>query len=181
MNAECLRMSGDGSSASSHWCARFRRAALAMLVLLCQFALGIATNLYVTVPSRHPGAKPGNYLSGSIASLGWAVGHGGLLLAAHTLLGMALVIAALAALVAAVRLGDAGPIAAAGAGAAFVIGAGFNGASFLDFAENANSLVMALLFALAVLSYVIVLYTLAPYPHGTREGTAGRRGVGGST
>jgi hypothetical protein len=42
-------------------------------------------------------------------------------------------------------------------GASFIIGAGFNGASFLDFNHNISSLIMSLLFALATLAYVVVL------------------------
>jgi hypothetical protein len=42
-------------------------------------------------------------------------------------------------------------------GAGFIIGAGFNGASFLDFNANTSSLIMSLLFALATLSYIVVL------------------------
>jgi hypothetical protein len=34
---------------------------------------------------------------------------------------------------------------------------GFNGASFLDFNHNTSSLIMSLLFALAMLSYIAVL------------------------
>jgi hypothetical protein len=145
---------------------RLRRAVLAMLVLLlCQFALGIAANLYTAIPDRHPGAHPNNYLSGSAQSIGWAIGHGGLILAVHALLGFALVAAALATLVLAFRLRNARIVAVIGTGAAFVIGAGFNGASFLDFASNTSSLIMAMLFALATLAYAAVLYVLP-----TRQG-----------
>jgi hypothetical protein len=42
-------------------------------------------------------------------------------------------------------------------GALFILGAGFNGASFLNYNEDANSYVMALLFAAAVLCYIVLL------------------------
>jgi membrane-associated PAP2 superfamily phosphatase len=90
------------------------------------------------------------------------IGHGGLILAAHALLGFALVAAALTALLSAVRLRNARTIAVTSAGAVFVIGAGFNGASFLDFASNTSSLIMAMLFALATLAYATILYVLPP-------------------
>ena len=122
-----------------------------LILLLCQFALGISTNLYSKIPGGHPGAHPHNYFSGSAQSVGWAIGHGGVVLAAHTLLGLGLVAAALTALVSAVRLRNARTVTVMGLGLGFVIGAGFNGASFLDFASNASSLVMAMLFALAIL------------------------------
>ena len=38
-----------------------------------------------------------------------------------------------------------------------IIGAAFNGASFLDYNKNVNSYLMALLFAAAVLCYVVIL------------------------
>jgi CHASE2 domain-containing sensor protein len=47
----------------------------------------------------------------------------------------------------------------------FVIGAGFNGASFLDFAHNINSLTMALLALAAIGCYATALMLLgAPSP-----------------
>jgi hypothetical protein len=47
-----------------------------------------------------------------------------------------------------------------------VIGAGFNGASFLDFNDNTSSLVMALLALAAVACYSAVMFVLADTPHG---------------
>jgi hypothetical protein len=41
-----------------------------------------------------------------------------------------------------------------------VIGAGFNGASFLDFAHNSSSLIMALLALAAIGCYAIALMLL---------------------
>lgn len=136
-----------------------RRGSMLMIVLLlCQFALGMATNLYVTIPAAHPGAHPGNYVSGSLRSLGWALAHGAAALAVHAGLGVALagVGVALAAYATAVRAGRIATIA----GVLLIIGAGFNGASFLDFNNDVNSLIMALLFALAALSYAGLLYRL---------------------
>ena len=42
----------------------------------------------------------------------------------------------------------------------FVIGAGFNGASFLDFAHNISSLIMALLSLVAIGCYATALILL---------------------
>ncbi len=42
-----------------------------------------------------------------------------------------------------------------------MIGAGFNGASFLDFNHNTNSLIMALLAFGAVASYAVALFLAA--------------------
>ena len=51
-----------------------------------------------------------------------------------------------------------------------MIGAGFNGLSFLDDGKNVNSLIMALLFALAMLCYLSIMYAT---PAGT-SAAAGR-------
>ncbi len=142
---------------------RLRRAALAMMVLLlCQFALGIVTNLYVTIPAHHSGSHPSNYLSGSVHSVGWAIAHGAAGLAAHVALGLAL--GACALLVAGYAIISRQGRTLAIAGALLIIAAGFNGASFLDFNQNFSSLIMALLFAAAALAYVTLIYRL-PVAH----------------
>jgi hypothetical protein len=134
-----------------------RRAALAMtLLLLCQFALGMVTNLYLTIPRHHPGFEPSSYLSGSARSVGWAIAHGSTGLAAHAALGLALVASALLTALYAIVLRQGRT--AAIAGALLIVGAGFNGASFLDFNHDISSLIMALLFAAALLAYVSLIY-----------------------
>jgi hypothetical protein len=54
-------------------------------------------------------------------------------------------------------------------GGLLVIGAGFNGASFLDFNKDISSLIMALLAFAALACYAIVLFLLA----GGRQRAAG--------
>jgi hypothetical protein len=131
---------------------------LAVLVLLLgQFALGMAVNLYAHIASHHPGAHPANYFSGSVRSVGWAISSGPAALAAHTALGLFLVIAALNVVALAIGTRRRATTTAAVLGAGFIIGAGFNGASFLDFNNDTSSLIMSLLFALATLSYIAVL------------------------
>jgi hypothetical protein len=41
-----------------------------------------------------------------------------------------------------------------------VVGAGFNGASFLDFGQDYSSMLMATLFGLSVLAYAVVLFVV---------------------
>jgi len=133
-------------------------AVLAMLVLLlCQFAVGMAVNLYAQIAPNHPGAHPANYFTGSVHSIGWSIGSGPVTLAIHSVLGLFLVVAAVTLLVLAIRTRRRATTIAALLGMGFIIGAGFNGASFLDFNHNTSSLIMALLFALATLSYIVVL------------------------
>lgn len=58
------------------------------------------------------------------------------------------------------RVGIRSVTVAAALGFLFIVGAGFNGASFLDFQADYSSLIMATLFGLAVLAYAVVLFLL---------------------
>jgi hypothetical protein len=132
----------------------------AILVTLVQAGLGMVVNLYVGVPAHHPGAHPANYFSGSLHSMGWAIGHGAATLAVHATLGLALVVFVVGTGVHAwrsARRAIAGWSVLAGL---FVIGAGFNGASFLDFAHDSSSLIMALLALAAIGCYATALTLL---------------------
>jgi hypothetical protein len=120
----------------------------------------MVVNLYVTVPAHHPGAHSANYFPGSLHSVAWAIAHGAATLAVHATLGRALVVFVVGTAVHALRSGRhaiRGWLVLAGL---FVIGAGFNGASFLDFAHNLNSLIMALLALAAIGCYAIALMLL---------------------
>jgi hypothetical protein len=153
---------------------RVRRATLATIVLLLvQFGLGMAVNLYVSIPVHHAGAHGREYLSASAESVGWALAHGTATLAAHVIVGFLLTLSALGLVAQAVRLRRLGVLLAAMLGALCVIGAGFNGASFLDYAHNISSLIMALLFAGAVLCYLAIVYVTPAPP--ARLGTARAR------
>jgi hypothetical protein len=145
-------------------------ATLTMIgALLAQFLLGMATNLFVTIPVHHPGARPGNYFAGSGQSVRWAVTSGPLALAAHATFGLLLVVAGFVLIWMAASSGHRGVVIASVLGALFILGAGFNGASFLDFNENPSSMIMAGLFAAALGCYVVVLFQLnrAPASPGT--------------
>ncbi|HTX63893.1 MAG TPA: hypothetical protein VMD28_09650 [Acidimicrobiales bacterium] len=139
-----------------------RRMTLGAIVLvLAQAALGTDVNLYVTVPARHPGSRPSDYLTGSYHSVVWAIGRGAPALAAHAALGLALVVMAIAVAVRAVSLRRAGVGFWGVLGGLLVIGAGFNGASFLDFNGNLNSMIMALLALASIGAYAIVLFLVS--------------------
>lgn len=146
--------------------ARFRvrtAALITAIAVLVQAALGMLVNLHVTVPAHHPGARPSDYFGGSFHSVVWAIGHGSPALALHAAFGVALVCWVL---VFAVRaLGSRRDAAAlwSTVAALLVVGAAFNGASFLDFADNTSSLLMALLAFAAVGCYAAALFLLAVY------------------
>ena len=134
---------------------------IACLLLLVQYLLGMVANLYVTLPAHHPGAKASNYFAGITSGVAWVIPHGAGWVAAHAALGLALVLAALADIVFTWRRGSRLVTATAVAGALFIIGAGFNGASFLNYGNNISSIIMAGLWALALACYLTGLYLAA--------------------
>jgi hypothetical protein len=126
----------------------------ACALLLIQYLLGMAVNVYVVVPGRHPGAGASDYFSGAAAGLAWLITDGPAWAAAHAALGMALAAAALAAIVLAWRGTGTAARAAAIVGALAVIGAGFNGTSFVNYGHAFSSMIMAGLWALALACYL---------------------------
>jgi hypothetical protein len=126
--------------------------------VLAQAAIGMVVNLRVSVPRSHPGAQPSSYFGGSFHSVVWAIGHGPAWLAIHAALGLALVVMAIAVAVGAYSARARAAAAWSALAAGLVIGAGFNGASFLDFNNDTSSLIMALLALAAVACYAVVLF-----------------------
>ncbi|MGO4860097.1 hypothetical protein [Arthrobacter sp. 2MCAF14] len=133
-----------------------------VIALLAQFLLGMAVNLFVKVPESHPGAKPPEYFSGVVQSVGWAVTDGGLWLVLHAVLGLLLALGALAALLQSIGSHDRAAVTTTVVGLVCVLGAGFNGGSFLNYAEDFSSMIMASLFAVATGSYAFGVYLLGP-------------------
>jgi hypothetical protein len=129
--------------------------------------LGIATNLFVQVPLGHPGANPSEYFSGVSQSVLWAILHGPLLLVLHAVLGLLLVIFGFGLLIPAIRSRHRPTIITAVIGAIAMLGAGFNGGSYLNYHEDFSSMIMASFFAVAVTVYVIGLWAL-PAPQEAR-------------
>ncbi len=77
----------------------------------------------------------------------------------HICVGPALVVASLGLAVRGVQYGWRSASVACVLGFLFVVGAGFNGANFLDFAgKNISSLIMALLALAGACCYLAVLY-----------------------
>ncbi len=137
---------------------------VAATLVLVQAGVGMVVNLYVTVPSHHSGAHPANFFVGSFQSVIWAVSQGALALAIHASLGLALVAIATTVAVRALRLRRRAVAISCVLAGLLVIGAGFNGASFLDYNLDANSLVMTVLALGALLCYLVGLYLLPSSP-----------------
>jgi hypothetical protein len=126
----------------------------ACALLLLQYLLGMVVNVYVVLPGRHPGARASDYFSGAAAGLGWLITDGPAWAAAHAAFGMAIAAAAIAAVAIAWRRGGTAARATSVVGALAVIGAGFNGASFVDYGQSFSSMIMAGLWALALACYL---------------------------
>lgn len=126
----------------------------ACILLLIQYLLGMVVNLYVTLPGRHPGAGARNYFTGVTSGLAWVIASGPAWTAAHAAFGLALVVAALASIALTRRSGNRTATVISAVGALAILGAGFNGASFLDYGHSFSSMIMAGLWALALACYV---------------------------
>ena len=132
-----------------------------LIFLIIQFLLGMAVNLFVTIPTNHPGANPPEYFGGVVQSVTWAILHGHVLLIIHASIGLLLVLNALGLLVAAIRTRTRDLITVTSFGLFGVLAAGFNGGSFLNYKQDFSSMLMAAFFALALACYVLALYSLA--------------------
>lgn len=138
---------------------RFRPTfGFALGMLLIQYLLGMAINLFVTIPGNHPGSDPPEYFGGVVQSVSWAILHGGIWLTLHGAFGLLIVLGAIGTLVQAIRLGGRARITWSALGFVGVLGAGFNGGSFLNYNQNFSSMLMAIGWALAMTSYVVLLY-----------------------
>ena len=132
-----------------------------LIALVVQFLLGMFTNLFVDIPTDHPGAKPPEYFSGVFQSVTWAILHGpSIFLTLHAVLGLILVAFGFRLLFPAIRSRNRTAITTAVIGALAMLGAGFNGGSFLNYNEDFSSMIMAGFFAIAVTAYVVGLWAL---------------------
>jgi hypothetical protein len=131
------------------------------LLLLVQYLLGMVVNLFVTIPAHHPGAGASNYFTGAADGLGWVIPDGPVWVAVHAVFGMALVVAAFGSLVTDLRWASRTSAVLSVLGALAILGAAFNGASFLTYGKNINSMIMAGLWALALVCYLGCMFDAA--------------------
>ena len=129
-----------------------------LVFLVVQFLLGMAVNLFVKIPTNHPGANPPEYFGGVVQSVTWAILHGNVLLIIHASLGLLLVLNAAELLIAAIRTRARDLITVTSFGLFGVLAAGFNGGSFLNYNQDFSSMLMATFFAVAVVAYCVGLF-----------------------
>jgi len=144
-----------------------RRASFAMcLMLLVQYVLGIAVNLFVpTLPKQDHGA------SGATA-FARALANGPVGLSIHGSLGLALTIVGLGLAVRAARTRRWALSALAIVGLVSLVGAALSGARFVGTGQNGASMGMAVSWAIAMVSYLLIMYftmreRVRPYPTST--------------
>lgn len=136
-----------------------RREAIGLLIgLMIQFVAGMILNLFITVPSKHPGAMATDYFSGVWSGLGWTLsGSGGWAMAVHVYLAIALVLGSLSVLYHSLRAKNSAWVSASTVAALFTLGALFNGLSYINYGHEFSSLIMALAWLVAVGALVVVL------------------------
>jgi hypothetical protein len=139
-----------------------------VLLLSLQFVLGMVTNLYVTIPARHPGSDAAEYFGGVVAGVIWSITEGAWALRIHALLGLLIILAAATLVGAAISRRRRMWIVCSIIAVLFTIAAGFNGASFLNYREDFSSLFMSLGFAVALVALLVGLY-LDPADRGDTE------------
>ena len=126
----------------------------ACVLLLIQYLLGMVVNVYVVLPGRHPGAGASDYFTGAVSGLDWVISDGPGWAAAHAAFGLALALAALASIALARRQDGRLSLTLSVLGALAIVGAGFNGVSFVDYGRAFSSMIMAGLWALALACYL---------------------------
>jgi hypothetical protein len=133
-------------------------AAITLLLLSLQFLIGMLVNLFVSVPAVHPGANAANYFIGVVQGVIWVLTHGTLYLLLHAVIGLLLFLASLILIGLAIAARRRAWVITSILGLLGIMGAGFNGASFMNYGHNFSSLLMSIGFLLAVISYAIGFY-----------------------
>jgi hypothetical protein len=128
---------------------------ITLLLLGAQFMIGMLVNFYIQVPAAHPGAEAANYFQGVVQAVLWILTSGPLTLLLHAAVGLTLFLASIILIILAIIARRAGWIVIAIIGFIGVVGAGFNGASFVNYGHDFSSLLMSIGFLLAAICYVI--------------------------
>ena len=130
---------------------------LMLLLLAVQFLLGMVVNLFVQVPSVHPGVGASNYFQGVVQGVAWALVHAPLGLLVHVLEGLLLFLTSLILIGFAIASRRRAWIIVSVIGFIGIVAAGFNGASFMNYGHDFSSLLMSIGFLLAAVAYTIGL------------------------
>lgn len=134
----------------------------ATVILLIEYGLGIWVNLYGQLPASDHGA-------GLTAGLGRALTAGPVALSIHAGLGLVLVASAISALVRSVLVGRPVLIAVTSLGLLAVVAGAVSGARFVGHGDNASSMSMAVVAAVAIAAYALTLFLTGRTPSQSRS------------
>ena len=125
-----------------------RKNSIAIFVmLLAQYGLGMGVNLYANVPAADHGV-------GLAVAAGRPLTSQPAVLAAHTVLGLLMLVAGISVLVRAILARHHRAIAASAAGLAAITAAAISGATFVSNGQADASMAMAVLTGVALLCYL---------------------------
>lgn len=130
-------------------------AALVMLVL--EYGLGIAVNLYAILPK-------GDHGQGVLGAFAAAITGGPIVLTIHALLGTLLLVTAAAAVIRASLARRSIHIALAAGGLLAIVVAWLAGASFVGDGSNGSSMGMAMATGVALICYLLILFIAPTHP-----------------
>ena len=149
-----------------------RRTSLGMMVaLLVQFVIGMAVNLYDTVPSRDHGG-------GALTAIGRALSGGPAALAIHAGLGLVILVGTIALVARSVLSRRPALIGLSVVTLLAILGAVSSGAAYVNKADNGSSMGMAVLTGVALLCLALNLF-LTGRPNAAPP--AGQSGTGQGT
>jgi hypothetical protein len=131
-----------------------------LLLLSAQFLIGMLVNLYIPTIPPHPGVSAPNYFAGVVQAVAWTLVHGPLFLLVHAVVGILLFLGALVILGFAIASRRRAWIISSIFGWFGIVSAGFNGASFMNYGEPFSSLFMSMGFLMAVIAYMLGVYTV---------------------
>ncbi len=129
--------------------------AIILILLAAQFLMGMLVNLFVQVPSVHPGRNAPEYFTGVAQDVAWALFNAQWQLLIHVVVGLLLFLLSIVLLVLAIISRRGAWITVSALGIFGIFAAGFNGASFMNYGQDFSSLLMAIGFLLATISYTI--------------------------
>jgi hypothetical protein len=132
--------------------------ATTLALLAAQFLIGMLTSFFFAIPFPHPGANADNYFGGVVSGVWWSLGYSFWELQLHVVVGLLLGLACIALLAFAIILRSRAWIIATTLGFIGIVGAGFNGASYMNYLHWFSAFIMSIGFLLALTSYALGLY-----------------------
>jgi hypothetical protein len=146
-----------------------RKNSLAIsLMLLAQYGLGMGVNLYARVPEA-------DQSRGLAVALGRALSNPPAVLAIHAAFGILLLVAAVSVLSRALLARNRPTIVTSIAGLLSILGAAFSGAAFAADGRAGASMAMAVLTGVALLCYLLNLFTLGTTSGAPRDDRPGNQ------